>query len=80
MKICIKNLIEKSIDKLKENGELPKDLSIDIEVTIPKNKKFGNYTTNVSLKITEILKNDYICIEFEGIKYWYNKEKDCFIY
>jgi|GEM_PF-6900985 len=80
MKLYIKNLIASSIDKMKENGELPKDLSIDIEVTIPKNKKFGDYATNVSLKIDEILRNNYICLELEGIKYWYNIKKKLFIY
>ena len=54
----IKLLLEIAINKLKNEGILPKDIPIDIKVCRTKNKEHGQYSTNVALILSKYLNYD----------------------
>ena len=49
MKDILKQLLEKAIQQLKNDGVIPHDLSIEPQIIPTKDKKHGDYATNIAL-------------------------------
>lgn len=60
MRDRIKKHIEEALKKLQGKGNLPVFSAPKIEVNYPKNEKFGDYTTNISLVIGKMTKKNPI--------------------
>ena len=56
MQSLISNLINDAISSLQTSGELPKDISVDIQITRAKNKAHGDFASNIALLLAKPVK------------------------